>query len=157
MDRGFPACGYLLQRYLQRFYEGFYKFTHTRERAARTHTRENQKTNWFTVLVNVSTASGLPAPVSLICPPTGGNMPRFARPPGAASAPRNRARARFLNPGGGCYAPPLKNALRVVFARLTPQGAAAPPAKPVPPAGLFIKERRFQSIRRHGPWRRPER
>ncbi len=76
MDRGFPACGYLLQRYLQRFYKEIYKFAHTRERTyphahaqAQAHTRENQKANWSTVLVNHPTASGLPGPVELKRPP----------------------------------------------------------------------------------------
>ncbi len=67
-------------------------------------------------------------------------MLRFAHPPGAASAPRNRARARFLTPGGGYYAPPLKNALRVVFARLTPQGAAAPRQAGSPRWFVFQKQ-----------------
>ena len=47
MDRGFPACGYLLQRYLQRFYKEIYKFARTRKHAGRrtrTRAREPQKT-----------------------------------------------------------------------------------------------------------------
>ena len=156
MDRGFPACGYLLQRYLQRFYEGFYKFARTRKRAcphAQAHTRENQKpkTNWFTCLDNVSTASGLPAPVDLICPPTGGNMPRFARPPGAASAPRNRARARFLTPGGGCYAPPLKNGTSCPFLPGSPPRGLPPPGKAGSPCWFVFKERGLKSFGRHRP------
>ena len=96
MDRGFQACGYLLQRYLQRFYKEIYKFAHTRERTyphahahaqAQAHTRENQKTNWSTVLVSDSTASGLPGPAELKRPPRGGNISRFARPPRGGKRP----------------------------------------------------------------------
>lgn len=44
MDKGFPACGYLLQRYLQRYYEEIYKFAHTRKRAC-THTHAKKHIN----------------------------------------------------------------------------------------------------------------
>jgi hypothetical protein len=81
-------------------------------------------------------------------------MSRCARPPGAASAPRNRARARFLTPGGGCYAPPLKTALRVRFARLTPQGAAAPRLRRFPLLSVYQKNMKLAVVCRCPRWPR---
>jgi hypothetical protein len=115
---GFPACGYLLQRYLRSSYEVNYKSTVKKKTTA--------------TLTNHLTAKA-----SLSVPPEGGNERALRAPPQGRQAPLRNTLRRVSSPSEvGHAGPPLKTALRVRFARLTPHGGYAPRQVGSPLIGL---------------------
>lgn len=69
-------------------------------------------------------------------------MPRFARPPRGGKRPSKPRQGAFSHPRRGVLRPPSQKRHFVsVFARLTPQGAAAPRQSRFPPLVCLQKKR----------------
>jgi len=67
-------------------------------------------------------------------------MPRFARPPRGGKRPSKPRQGAFSHPRRGVLRPPSQKRHYVsVFARLTPQGAAAPRQSRFPPLVCLSK------------------
>ncbi len=135
MDIGFPACGYLLQRYLQRIYKEIYKFTHTRERTqAQARTRERN--------AHKAIRPHRPHKVS----PRKGGTGFASLTPQGRQAPLKNAQGAFFHPRRGSCTPPLKNGTTCPFLPGSPPRGLPPPGKPAPPAGLSFKNRNFYGL-----------
>lgn len=80
-------------------------------------------------------------------PLLGGKDARYARPPGPASGPRNRALARFLTLGRGACCPPLSKRPYGPFCPTRPPRGLRPPQAAPPPASQSVQKKRPFSLR----------